>query len=142
MNISDQIIAIINDLCKKLGIVIDWSAENVLPKVEELCTKYIKYEITTSYAWILLWCGITLLSWIIAIPFIRYENKKDDCDRWDANEGSTTAVIIMIAIACCISFITICVVGCQIFDIVEAKVFPEKTIYEFVSSKLQSLNSR
>lgn len=54
MNISDQIIAVINDLCQKLGFAIDWSADNVLPKIEKLCTKYIKYEITTSYAWILL----------------------------------------------------------------------------------------
>ena len=87
-------------------------------------------------------CGITLLMWIIAIPMIRHENKKDDCDRWDSKEGSTVGVIIMICVACLVSLITICVIGCQIFDIVEAKVFPEKTIYEFVNSKLQSLNNR
>ena len=143
MNVSDQIIAVINDLCEKLGIAIDWSAENILPKVEELCAKYISYEIWTSVAWIALWCGITLLMWIIAGTLLHKERKQDEVDRWDFDSRAMPFVtVVMIVVAALASFITVCVVGTQIFDIVEAKVFPEKTIYEFVSSKLQSLNSR
>lgn len=143
MNVSDQIIAVINDLCEKLGIAIDWSAENILPKVEELCAKYISYEIWTSVAWMALWCSITLLLWIIASVMVHKERKKDELDRWDFDCGVMPYVTVIMIIAAAISsFITLCVVGTQIFDIVEATVFPEKTIYEFVSSKLQSLNSR
>jgi len=143
MNVSDQIIAVINDLCEKLGIAIDWSAENILPKVEELCAKYISYEIWTSVAWIALWCGITILMWIIAGTLLHKERKQDEEDRWDFDSRAMPFVTVaMIVVAALASFITVCVVGTQIFDIVEAKVFPEKTIYEFVSSKLQSLNSR
>ena len=143
MNVSDQIIAVINDLCEKLGIAIDWSSENILPKVEELCTKYISYEIWTSVAWIALWCGITLLSWIIAGTLLHKERKQPEDDRWNFDDRAMPFVtVVMIVVAALASFITICVVGTQIFDIVEATVFPEKTIYEFVSSKLQSLNNR
>lgn len=143
MNISDQIIAVINDLCEKLGIAIDWSAENILPKVEELCAKYISYEIWTSVAWITLWCGITLLSWIIAGTMFHKEHKQPERDRWDFDNRVTPFItVIMLIVATLASFITVCVVGAQVFDIVEATVFPEKTIYEFVSSKLQSLNNR
>jgi hypothetical protein len=142
MSISDQIIAIINDLCEKLGIAIDWSADNILPKVEALCAKYIRYEIWTSVAWIALWCGITLLLWIIASVMVHKERKKDELDRWDFDCGVMPYVTVIMIIAAAISsFITLCVVGTQIFDIVEAKVFPEKTIYEFVSSKLQELKN-
>ena len=48
MSISDQIIAVINDLCQKFGIAIDWTAENVLPYIEDLCARYIQFEIQTS----------------------------------------------------------------------------------------------
>ena len=142
MSVSDQIIAVINDLCTKLGFAIDWSAENILPKVEELCAKYISYEIWTSVAWIALWCGITLLSWIIAGTLFHKERKQPERDRWDFdNRAMPFVTVIMIVVAALVSFITVCVVGAQIFDIVEAKVFPEKTIYEFITNKLQTMNN-
>lgn len=143
MSISDQIIAVINDLCDKLGIAIDWSAENILPKVEELCAKYISYEVWSSVAWIGVWTFVTLVFLIIARCMHKAELKKDEDDRWDFDNSPMACLTIVAYVFTGIAaFITICVTGCQVFDIIEAKVFPEKTIYEFVSSKLQSLNSR
>ena len=143
MSVSDQIIAVINDLCEKLGIAIDWSAENILPKVEELCNKYISYEIWTSVAWMALWVFIFLTCFIIGRGMHKAELKKDEIDRWDFdNSVSSVLVMVFYILAAVTGFIALCVVGTQIFDIIEAKVFPEKTIYEFVSSKLESLNSR
>lgn len=52
MVISDQIIAVMNDLCQKFGIAIDWSQENIIPYLTELAKKYISYEIATSIAWV------------------------------------------------------------------------------------------
>lgn len=142
MSVSDQIIEVINDLCTKLGFAIDWSAENIVPKVEELCVKYISFEIWTSVAWIALWCGITLLLWIIASVMVHKERKKDEVDRWDFDCGVMPYVTVIMIIAAAISsFVTLCVVGTQIFDIIEAKVFPEKTIYEFITNKLQTMNN-
>lgn len=142
MSVSDQIIAVINDLCAKLGFAIDWSAENILPKVEELCAKYISYEIWTSVAWIALWCGITLLMWIIAGTLLHKERKQDEVDRWDFDSRAMPFVtVVMIVVAALASFITVCVVGTQIFDIIEAIVFPEKTIYDFITNKLQTMNN-
>ena len=43
-NIADTIIAVINSLCEKFGIVFDWSAENILPKVQDLITRFAQYR--------------------------------------------------------------------------------------------------
>ena len=65
MTVSDQIIAVMNDLCQKFGIAIDWSQENVIPYLTELAGKYISYEIATSIAWAAISGVILLVSAII-----------------------------------------------------------------------------
>ena len=51
---SEEVIKILDDLCKRFGIAIDWSSENIVPYLEQLCKKYINYEIVTSVIWIIL----------------------------------------------------------------------------------------
>lgn len=41
MQMSEQIIQVLDYLGKKLGLTIDWTSENVLPYVQTLCDKYI-----------------------------------------------------------------------------------------------------
>ena len=53
MNISSQVIEVLDSGCEKFVIAIDWSHQNVLPYLEDLSGKYIKYEIVTSIAWII-----------------------------------------------------------------------------------------
>ena len=67
MTVSAQIIEVLNDLCMKFGLAIDWSQENVLPYLEELAGKYITWEIATSEMWIavgaiLLVCGLIVFA--------------------------------------------------------------------------------
>ena len=41
MKVSEQIIQVLDALCAKLGMAIDWTADNVIPYIEKLCGKYI-----------------------------------------------------------------------------------------------------
>lgn len=45
---SNEIIKILDDLAKRFGIAIDWTAENVLPYLKELFSRVVKYEIVQS----------------------------------------------------------------------------------------------
>lgn len=71
MTVSAQIIDVLNDLCKRFGLMIDWSQENVLPYLQELSSKYISWEIATSTAWLL---GFSILL-IIGFIFVVYDFK-------------------------------------------------------------------
>ena len=51
MEFSQEIINVLDYLYSKFGITIDWTSENVMPYLEELCGRYIQYEIYTSIAW-------------------------------------------------------------------------------------------
>lgn len=44
MKVSEQIIEVLEYLGEKFGVAIDWSSDNVLPMVKELCAKYISWK--------------------------------------------------------------------------------------------------
>ena len=122
MNVSEQIISVIDNLCQKFGIAIDWTANNVLPYIETLCGKYINWEINTSYAWIGIAASCTIIALIIAI-IVRYNG---GCDGF---EWGLFAVVLVFSIG---------IIATQIFDIIECKTFPEKAIYDYITYQISN----
>lgn len=117
MTISSQIIEVLNDLCMKFGLAIDWSQENVMPYLKELAGKYISWEIATSWAWIVL--GVIAI--LIGIVLWIFECKINVDD-----------VFYLIAFA--LFAFGAFIVAVEVFDILECKYFPEKTIFEYIKS--------
>ena len=104
MTVSDQIITVLNDLCMKFGVAIDWSSGNAIPYLQALCEKYINYEIATSIAYIVMACvGIAITIFIV---------KKIDID-----EYGELCVLLILAAATIIA---------NTFDIIECLTIPEK----------------
>lgn len=54
MTVSAQIIEVINAICEKFGIVLDWSNENVWPYLQDLMGRFINYTICIEVATIIL----------------------------------------------------------------------------------------
>lgn len=109
---STEIIKILDAVCDKFGITIDWTSQNVIPDVEQICSHIVQYEFSSSVLYIL----IAILSIILTIGMYRIYGNKD--------------YVGFSAIICIIASIVICH---QFFDILAALTFPEKTIIEFIS---------
>lgn len=134
MSVSDQIIAVINDLCAKFGIAIDWTAENVMPYIEDLCARYIQFEIQTSVAWIICCASVTLIAGFVwAISSIVCAKRRVT----EISEAIMYISMIVFWIGLCI---TVIVGMTQAYDIIEATTIPEKTILEYLKGLLQSQN--
>ena len=116
---SDEIIKVLDDLSERAGIAIDWTSQNVLPYLQELCDKYISYEIWTSAVYIF----ICLTSAILILYGI---SKLHDILN-DVDDGFLFLVFGIVLI------VSLVVMVVQIFDIVTALTFPEKLIYEYIS---------
>lgn len=137
MTVSKQIIEVIDALCKKFGIVIDWAADSVMPYVETLCTRIVSYEIWTSVFYMILWVFIAGVMWIVSIPLCK---KAKDVE-WDFDYHFIPwPAALVVIVATIFSIVALFNIGAQSFDIIEANVFPEKTIYDFINYLIQSNN--
>lgn len=118
MKISDEVIKVLEYLCEKIGITIDWTNDNVLPYVEQLCGKFIKWEIETSTAWIV----ISIIAIVVALIF----SNVVDLGGFEQ------------AIFWCSVVIAVITIICQAFDIIKCYTFPEKALYDYVQFHLNS----
>ena len=117
---SSEIIKILDELCARFGIAIDWSSENVIPQLKILSEKLVQYELKTSIMWLVF--GVVLI--IIGISFIVFDSCVD-------LEGLGIC-IGMIAI-----ITGIVVVLFQITDIIACNTFPEKIIIDHLRPYLK-----
>ena len=120
MSFSSQFIEVLDALCEKFGIAIDWTSQNVMPYVTDLAARIIAYEIWTSAAWITIAAIVFLIAWKMT---------KNMCkeDIFDADRIAGWGIRIIIGIICFV------VIGFEVFDIIEAVALPEKTLYVFIA---------
>ena len=74
---SSQFIEIFDHLCQKFGVVIDWSAQNVIPYITALCGRMTSYIIFKNVVLIFAFAGIFYLFWRFSKPCCSKENKWD-----------------------------------------------------------------
>ena len=128
MTVSNQIIAVLDAICEKFGIVIDWTASNIIPYLQDLCKRIVTYEIATSAAWIILQVVILPLAFYIRNKKIK-QLAEADVDDYCIVIATTICIVIAI-----IATIVICV---QVADIIKAFTIPEITIYKFAKPFLK-----
>lgn len=115
MQISSEIIEVLEYLGQKFGIAIDWTAKNVQPYLEELVAKFIAWETQTSIAWIVIMGAISVIALIGAILTHIF------------GDGELMWWIFGITL-----FVAIIVISVQVFDIIECRTFPEKAIFDYI----------
>lgn len=121
MNFSSQFIEVLDALCAKFGIVIDWTSQNVMPYLTDLATRLVNYEIWTNVAWIVI-LGVAF----VVIWKLTKNARKDDSF---GNEGICACAWV----ACGFIGIIFVVVACvEVFDIIRALIIPEVVIYGFL----------
>lgn len=118
MQVSDEIIKLLEYLCEKIGVTIDWTSDNVLPYLQQLCEHYIKWEVGTSIGWIVM----AILTVIAGLVFVKFTD-------WDGIETFIFWLIVATAIV---------IIGVQVFDIIKCYTFPEKAIYDYIRFNLPS----
>lgn len=134
---ADEIIKVLNELTEKFGLSIDWTDENVVLYIEELCDKFVKYEVATSVVWLILGI-IFLFVGIWGIKKTKYcynryqENKYSYWDLGTIFVGVVTGNVLLIGII---------VIICQVLDIVTCSTFPEKMIIEEIKLIYNSMNN-
>ena len=120
MSFSSQFIEVLDALCEKFGIAIDWTSQNVVPYLTDLAARIIIYEISTSAVWIVIAAILFLIAWKMTKNLCK-------ADVFDYEWISGWIIRIIIGIICFV------VIGFEVFDIIEAVALPEKTLYVFIT---------
>lgn len=124
-------------MAEKFGLVIDWTSANVIPNLEQICGKYVNYEIATSVIWILFVIGCMILGRFLFKKMKYCFVRSDDMDE----DNGYTWGCIFAGIGCGSAIITgLIVVMYQTFDIVTCFTFPEKIIIDELKSIYTSMN--
>ena len=129
MEISEQIIEVLDYLSEKVGVSIDWTGENIMPYLNSLCEKYIRYETATSVMWIFIGIIVIVSTFIISKKAYGHSlTKKYYSDK------EPFYVIIAVCLIFQLSFTA--VVICQIRDIITCCTIPEKVILDYIKSAI------
>lgn len=133
---SEQVIAVINAICEKFGVAIDWTQDNVFPYLQELCQKYIRYEIATSAFLCLIFVTTTS---VLLFYSLRFHKKAMSFEIiYDGDEiDSIIATVLWICFAV-FAIMTLIVFSVQMVDIITCLTFPEKMIIQFANSLVKS----
>ena len=126
MSFSSELIKIFDDLGRRFGIAIDWSNQNIVPYIQELVGRFIKWEIGTSILWIVLGLFFIILNGVLIKPvFNKIKNASYDEDMW----------IFLIVVNIVLFIVGFIIVFCQGFDIIKTIYLPELKLYEYIQFK-------
>ena len=117
---SSEIIKLLDELCARFGIAVDWTSENVMPQLEIIADKLVRYEHVTSI--MLLVFGAILIA--VGVTLVIADMKLD----WD---GFGCFIGIVIIVGGTIISIK------QIIDIIACKTFPEKILIDYLTVYLK-----
>lgn len=138
---SAQIIEVLNDICEKFGIAVDWTSKNIQPYLKELMAKCINYKLATDIVWLVV--GIVLL--IIGGVLLRfafnnhrkyceindyYERIYSNLDNKAGNQFIVGGICLGIAVVLTLYFT---------FNLIACFTFPEKIILDMVRSYLGNM---
>ena len=140
---AEEIIKIINELCAKFGIAIDWTSQNVMPYLQELMGRIVKYKIIGNS--IGLGIGILMILFVIIFGIVlirnyRYSRNLDKDTVFFESYGTgaspdpnvTGEVAIAISIICLI--LGGIVTAVCIDEIIKWVFVPELGLYEYITN--------
>ena len=128
MTVRNQIIEVMDAICAKFGIAIDWTSDNIIPYVTTLIGKLVAFEIWTSVAW-MVFMLIPVIAWVIFLKKT-WADKHDDSDYAIPVEMCSvfgSGIVLMV-------FIT------QTMDIIKCVTFPELFVYEYILNFIENMH--
>lgn len=133
MSFSTETITILDYLCEKFGVAIDWTSETIWPTLQMLAEKFIRWEIVTSIIWMLIWV-ISFIPCAIGTKKIIKHVKTEKHGTWYDSDVFCCAF-------CCIGMLLFfCFFSSQVFDIAKCIVFPEMEIFEYLKQTLNTMS--
>lgn len=135
---GNEVTKVLDALCDKFGIAIDWSSNNVLPYIQQLTGKIVNYEIATSMFFIAI--GVMLImvgcySTYLRRLFYKKYNPKDN-KTYEYEDRALWSTFFMI-----VGFgLGLVVILTQVYDIITCYTLPEKAVVEMITDMISDVS--
>lgn len=137
---DQQIINVLDDLSARFGVVIDWTSDNVLPYLEDLYSRLVKYLWLTKIFEIIMFAIILFISAVYIYKFIKkisiIPSERDSNAFWYDNyynEMSTMAIIIMTVVIGSF-FIAALIMISLVQEIIGLCTIPEAEVLNYITN--------
>ena len=129
---SQEIINVLNYLGEQLGIVIDWSSENVWPQVMDILGRYRLLGIVSSCLWIVVQAAFIMYALVVSVKCFKASVKikvtKQDNFWWhsaySANWMSNAGAVLVIT-AGIFGLTSLCILPIEVGDLLRWIIVPE-----------------
>lgn len=125
---STEVIKVLEYLGAKLGIAVDWTAENVIPYAEQLFKKYVTLKITCASIGAFIGVMLAVMTVVLAVKvikgYVKYESTTERNLLWE-RFGPTAMGTIAIGIAIVCGLVAVFAIGCNISSLLEWIIIPE-----------------
>ena len=127
---SNEVIKVLDNLAQKFGVAIDWTSQNVMPYLQELMSRFIKYKIATNVMWLVVGIVLFIIS-IILFKKIQKWRKSENYhkDRYDDDEMLYILGILGIS---CIIITAIAIIIYYTNGILQDIFVPELTVIKYL----------
>lgn len=92
---DNQYVQVLDAICEKLGIAIDWSSQNIVPQIQDVLTRYGKYLFGVSTAQVVI-SSIMLIAAIILFTSVIVSYTKEGWAYGDYGISGTAGVLVVV----------------------------------------------
>ena len=132
--VSNQIIEVLNDICNKFGLAIDWTSKNVQPYLQELMGKCVAYKFANA----IIWLTVGILCGVAGAVFVKLAIgnwKKYKKEGWLS--GYDIAAIWQAMVGGCFLAVCIIMIVYNVEMIMTCKIFPEKVVLDMLTQYMK-----
>lgn len=131
--VSNQIIEVLNEICNKFGLAIDWTSKNVQPYLQELMGKCVAYKFATSIMWLIFGIAVCILGSVLARMVVGSWEKyqKEPYSDYDTSYffwSMVSGVLLTVGIV---------MVVCNVTTMIACKTFPEKVVLDMITQYMK-----
>lgn len=130
MTVADQIIQVIEELCAKFGIAVDYTAEQIMPVFQYLIDRYANYIILSKTAFLIL--DVLLEGGLIFAVYRMYRAYHNENSQFYLDDGVEIALFlfsIMAVVGLVLSFTSV-------QQIIQAFTIPEMAFLNGIKNML------
>lgn len=142
---GNEVIKVLNHLGDQFGVAIDWSSANVMPYLNDLMSRMIKYGIYINIYHIIYAIFITAVFIIVTIVLYKIACKmilrsEENEEHINSAKILSTAFAISLVTTVIVALIEIGNIKDCIADIIELNTVPEKYVIEIIQDKIDDYN--